>query len=201
MPVGAGHEGGGRAGQEDGDLGDLVGLGQAAHGVAGQGALPGLDPALGFPRIAMLRGRRPCFRFFGALGRGGSYAILGAEGAGEAAMGFSLYPDDLIDDLKRAFKRFSRLSARPTAGEPATGLGLSIVRAIAERHGGAVTARSAPGEETVFEIRLPLVPEAVAEPPAEEPGRAAHIRWNMCGRRIWMSSANCKTHRAAASSS
>jgi len=35
----------------------------------------------------------------GALGRGGSYAILGAEGAGEAAMGFSLYPDDLIDAL------------------------------------------------------------------------------------------------------
>ena len=35
----------------------------------------------------------------GALGRGGSYAILGAEGAGEAAMGFSLYPDELIDGL------------------------------------------------------------------------------------------------------
>lgn len=36
----------------------------------------------------------------GALGRGGSYAIVGAEGAaGEAAMGFSLYPDELIDTL------------------------------------------------------------------------------------------------------
>jgi ATP phosphoribosyltransferase regulatory subunit len=35
----------------------------------------------------------------GALGRGGSYAILGAGDAGEAAMGFSLYPDDLIDAL------------------------------------------------------------------------------------------------------
>jgi ATP phosphoribosyltransferase regulatory subunit len=33
----------------------------------------------------------------GALGRGGSYAILGAEGSGEPAMGFSLYPDELID--------------------------------------------------------------------------------------------------------
>lgn len=36
----------------------------------------------------------------GALGRGGSYRILGQEGAGdEPAIGFSLYPDSLIDAL------------------------------------------------------------------------------------------------------
>jgi len=35
----------------------------------------------------------------GAVGRGGSYAILGADGASEPAMGFSLYPDELIDTL------------------------------------------------------------------------------------------------------
>ena len=36
----------------------------------------------------------------GSLGRGGTYRILGPEGeAGEAATGFSLYPDPLIDAL------------------------------------------------------------------------------------------------------
>ncbi|CAN5276863.1 ATP phosphoribosyltransferase regulatory subunit [soil metagenome] len=35
--------------------------------------------------------------FTGEIGRGGSYAILHGDGREEAAMGFSLYPDPLID--------------------------------------------------------------------------------------------------------
>jgi ATP phosphoribosyltransferase regulatory subunit len=35
--------------------------------------------------------------FTGEIGRGGSYAIVGADGTEEPAMGFSLYPDPLID--------------------------------------------------------------------------------------------------------
>ncbi len=35
--------------------------------------------------------------FVGALGRGGSYEIVGADGQSEAAVGFSLYPDPLIN--------------------------------------------------------------------------------------------------------
>ncbi len=35
--------------------------------------------------------------FVGALGRGGSYEIVGADGEPEAAVGFSLYPNPLID--------------------------------------------------------------------------------------------------------
>ena len=38
----------------------------------------------------------------GALGRGGTYAILGAAGGAEPATGFSLYPDPLIDALAAA---------------------------------------------------------------------------------------------------
>ncbi|MFM5929572.1 MAG: ATP phosphoribosyltransferase regulatory subunit [Novosphingobium sp.] len=39
----------------------------------------------------------------GALGRGGTYSILGAAGSeSEPAIGFSLYPDDLIDALSDA---------------------------------------------------------------------------------------------------
>ncbi|MEV4933099.1 ATP phosphoribosyltransferase regulatory subunit [Sphingobium sp. LMA1-1-1.1] len=35
--------------------------------------------------------------FTGEIGRGGSYAIMRADGSDEPAMGFSLYPDPLID--------------------------------------------------------------------------------------------------------
>ncbi|MET0363062.1 MAG: ATP phosphoribosyltransferase regulatory subunit [Sphingobium sp.] len=35
--------------------------------------------------------------FIGEIGRGGSYAIIRADGSEEPAMGFSLYPDPLID--------------------------------------------------------------------------------------------------------
>jgi two-component system sensor histidine kinase BaeS len=42
-------------------------------------------------------------------------------------------------------------------GSSGSGLGLSIVRAIVERHGGSVSVRSRQGVETVFEIVLPDV--------------------------------------------
>jgi len=35
--------------------------------------------------------------FIGEIGRGGSYAIVRADGSEEPAVGFSLYPDPLID--------------------------------------------------------------------------------------------------------
>jgi PAS domain S-box-containing protein len=41
-----------------------------------------------------------------------------------------------------------------------TGLGLSLARAVAEAHGGAVTCSSTVGHGTTFTIYLPLVPEA-----------------------------------------
>src|SRR6478736_1092596 len=40
------------------------------------------------------------------------------------------------EDLGRLFGRFQRLSAKPTAGESSTGLGLSIVKRIIDMHGG-----------------------------------------------------------------
>jgi len=60
------------------------------------------------------------------------------------------------EDISRLFGRFQRLSARPTAGESSTGLGLSIVKRIIELHGGSVSAQSAgPGRGATFTIRLP----------------------------------------------
>ncbi|WP_128928417.1 ATP-binding response regulator [Bradyrhizobium guangxiense] len=60
------------------------------------------------------------------------------------------------EDLGRLFGRFQRLSAKPTAGESSTGLGLSIVKRIVDMHGGDVTADSdGPGKGSTFTITLP----------------------------------------------
>jgi signal transduction histidine kinase len=61
------------------------------------------------------------------------------------------------EDLTRLFGRFQRLSAKPTAGEASTGLGLSIVKRIIDMHGGEVVAESpGPGQGSTFSIRLPV---------------------------------------------
>jgi signal transduction histidine kinase len=63
----------------------------------------------------------------------------------------------LPEDISRLFGRFQRLSAKPTAGESSTGLGLSIVKRIVDLHGGRVQAESAgPNRGTTFCVALPL---------------------------------------------
>jgi two-component system, OmpR family, sensor histidine kinase SenX3 len=59
------------------------------------------------------------------------------------------------DDVKRIFKRFYRVSRRPLGQVKGTGLGLFIVKAIAKKHGGKVTAESA-GEGLGTTIRMEL---------------------------------------------
>jgi two-component system, OmpR family, sensor kinase len=46
--------------------------------------------------------------------------------------------------------------AESARGIPGSGLGLALVRAIVERHGGEVTLRSRAGQGTVVVLRLPL---------------------------------------------
>ena len=61
------------------------------------------------------------------------------------------------EDISRLFGRFQRLSAKPTAGETSTGLGLSIVKRIVDLHGGRVTVESAgQGQGATFKMTLPV---------------------------------------------
>jgi signal transduction histidine kinase len=61
------------------------------------------------------------------------------------------------EDISRLFGRFQRLSAKPTAGESSTGLGLSIVKRIVDLHGGRIAVQSAaPGKGATFKMILPV---------------------------------------------
>jgi two-component system, OmpR family, sensor kinase len=63
-------------------------------------------------------------------------------------------------DLQRIFQRFARAEphrSRPSGG---LGLGLAIVQAIAEAHGGSVRVQSTFGHGSKFEVLLPLAPAA-----------------------------------------
>ncbi len=58
-------------------------------------------------------------------------------------------------DKERVFRKFTKLSAKPTNHESSTGLGLSIVKKIIELHGGKVGVESNPGKGSLFYFELP----------------------------------------------
>ena len=57
--------------------------------------------------------------------------------------------------LPHAFERFRRPDTGRSRDDGGAGLGLAIVRAIAAAHGGAASARNAPGGGAVVELHLP----------------------------------------------
>jgi len=58
-------------------------------------------------------------------------------------------------DKARMFGRYARLSARPTGGEPSTGLGLSIAKKLVRAMNGELTCESEAGRGAAFILRLP----------------------------------------------
>jgi two-component system OmpR family sensor kinase len=83
---------------------------------------------------------------------------------------------DVLDDgpgfpvelLPRATERFARGDASRSRATGGSGLGLSIVKAVVEAHGGGLLVTNAEGTGALVRIRLPLVPaptQVVMEPP------------------------------------
>ena len=79
----------------------------------------------------------------------GATIAVSDDGAGIAA-----------EHLPYIFDRFYKVDAARASGAAGSGLGLSIARAIVERHAGTIAVESRPGR-TVFTVRLP---QPVAEP-------------------------------------
>ncbi|MBI4860871.1 MAG: hypothetical protein HY815_11520 [Candidatus Riflebacteria bacterium] len=99
-----------------------------------------------------------------------SNAIKFTRPSSEVAVEATLEPDGLElrvkdhglgipeSELDKLFKKFSQTSARATAGERCTGLGLYITRRLVELHGGTISVTSTPGEGSTFTVRLPMGP-------------------------------------------
>jgi signal transduction histidine kinase len=65
-------------------------------------------------------------------------------------------------DAERVFTRFFRSPAVREGSIPGAGLGLSIAKAIVERHGGSISCSTLPGHGSTFRLELP----AEGPPPA-----------------------------------
>jgi len=66
-------------------------------------------------------------------------------------------------------KLYTRFFSTKAAG--GTGLGLHVVKKIAEEHGGRITVDSVPGKGSAFHIHLPRIADTDAVPTPWLPGR------------------------------
>ena len=71
------------------------------------------------------------------------------------------------EHAQRVFERFFRADASRARTSGGSGLGLSIVSAITEAHGGRAEVESAPGRGTTFRVLLPLTPDSQADTTAD----------------------------------
>jgi signal transduction histidine kinase len=87
-----------------------------------------------------------------SLAREGGFAVLRIEDDG---------PGIPEEDIARMLEPFTRLEASRNSATGGAGLGLTLARAVAEQHGGALRLANRPGAKgiggLVASVSLPLV--------------------------------------------
>jgi signal transduction histidine kinase len=58
-------------------------------------------------------------------------------------------------EQERIFDKFYRVGHSETQGRRGSGVGLALVRHVAEAHGGRVTVQSSPGQGSLFTLWIP----------------------------------------------
>jgi signal transduction histidine kinase len=71
------------------------------------------------------------------------------------------------DEIGQIFDRFTRVGTGRSRETGGFGLGLAVVKAIAEAHHGSVTVQSSVGKGSAFELRLPAAVSAGLAPPMD----------------------------------
>jgi signal transduction histidine kinase len=79
------------------------------------------------------------------VSREGETAVLAVEDDGIGIADF---------DQPYIFEHFYRTDSSRARDSGGNGIGLSVVRAIVESHGGTIDVRSKPGEGSVFTVRV-----------------------------------------------
>jgi signal transduction histidine kinase len=91
---------------------------------------------------------------------GGRVSVTAGPATDRAGMVELLVEDDGIGisarHLPRIFDKYVRVHDRQTANVRGLGLGLALVRALAEAHGGCVEVESLPGKGSKFRVLLPV---------------------------------------------
>ncbi|MFI8537514.1 ATP-binding protein [Streptomyces aquilus] len=140
-------------------------LGQVARAHQGSAGAAGVEL-----RVRAEEGLVLCadpMRLRQAVGNLVSNAVRHTPAGGTVALSAEREGDDVVfrvadtgsgisgEDLPKVFDRFWRAEKSRSRQSGGSGLGLSIVRKLAEAHGGSAQVSSAVGEGSVFSLRLP----------------------------------------------
>jgi signal transduction histidine kinase/ActR/RegA family two-component response regulator len=90
-----------------------------------------------------------------------------------------------VEMLQAIFEPFAQVESSRQRSEGGLGLGLPLVRSLAEMHDGRVEALSAgPGQGSEFVVRLPLLAEEVKPPRLHKPAAVAAVAGGLAGLQV-----------------
>ncbi len=115
------------------------------------------------------------FNAVDAMPDGGTLSFSAAAAPADGHQESGPWVELVITDTGRGMPESVRLQIFDpfftTKGVRGTGLGLSVVYSIMERHGGRVDVESVPGQGTTFRLRFQAARRPASSPPAEAPAR------------------------------